>query len=56
MPINQNTVFAASVTKISGAAVTIVSSGEASVWFAPSGTPSLLLVLLWPQRWCSYFD
>ena len=39
-PTNQDTVFAASVTKKGGATVTIVSSGDAtnSVWFAPAGT------------------
>ncbi len=39
-PINQNLVFAASTTKVGGAAVTIVSSGPSSnaVWFAPAGT------------------
>lgn len=39
-PTNQNTVFAANVTKQGGASVTIVSSGDAAnnVWFAPSGT------------------
>jgi hypothetical protein len=39
-PTNQNTVFATSVTKIGGATVAIVSSGDATnnVWFAPSGT------------------
>ena len=39
-PTNQDTVFATSVTKQGGAAVTIVSSADATnnVWFAPSGT------------------
>ncbi|MBU3895784.1 hypothetical protein KKG36_00455, partial [Patescibacteria group bacterium] len=36
-PTNQNTVFAASTSKVGGASVTIVSSGDATnnVWFAP---------------------
>ena len=41
-PTNQNTVFASSVEHQGGAAVTIVSSGDATneVWFAPTGTSS----------------
>jgi hypothetical protein len=41
-PTNQDTVFAASTSKVGGATVTIVSSGTATnnVWFAPSGTTS----------------
>ncbi len=43
-PTNQNTVFAASVSKQSGASVTIVSSGDVTnnVWFAPSGTTTFV--------------
>ena len=39
-PTNQDTVFASSVSKISGATVTVVSAGETggAIWFAPSGT------------------
>ncbi|MFH1317618.1 MAG: hypothetical protein ABIH71_01210 [Candidatus Omnitrophota bacterium] len=39
-PTNQDVVFAASISKNGGAAVTIVSSGDAAnnVWFAPSST------------------
>ncbi len=39
-PTNQNSVFAASIAKIGGASVVIVSSGDTTnnVWFAPSGT------------------
>ena len=39
-PINQDQVFAASISKAGGAAVTVVSSGPASnaIWFAPAGT------------------
>jgi len=41
-PINQDTVFATSVSKQGGASTTIVSSGDTTnnVWFAPSGTVS----------------
>ncbi|OHA67702.1 MAG: hypothetical protein A3C82_00365 [Candidatus Wildermuthbacteria bacterium RIFCSPHIGHO2_02_FULL_47_12] len=41
-PTNQNTVFAASASAVGGAAVTVVSSGDATnaIWFAPSGTTS----------------
>ena len=43
-PINQNTVFTASVSKNGGVAVTIVSSGDTSnsVWLAPAGTTSFV--------------
>ncbi len=39
-PTNQDTVYAASSSRLGGGSVTIVSSGTASnrVWFAPSGT------------------
>jgi hypothetical protein len=39
-PNNENTVYAASSSRLGGGSVTIVSSGTASnrVWFAPSGT------------------
>lgn len=39
-PTNQNAVFASSVSKKGGTAVTIVSSGDVTnnIWFAPSGT------------------
>jgi hypothetical protein len=43
-PNNQDTVFAIPVSKQGAAAVTIVSSGDASnsVWFAPDGTTSFV--------------
>lgn len=43
-PTNQDTVFSASVSKQGGAAVTIVSSGDATneVWFAPVGTTTFV--------------
>lgn len=39
-PTNQDTVFATSVSKTSGATVTVVSAAETggAIWFAPSGT------------------
>lgn len=43
-PTNQDTVFASSTSKVGGASVTIVSSGDATnnVWFAPSGTTTFV--------------